>query len=376
MKDSSRLEALIRSRRIELFELVELIETTFESGNVKEIAVSKRMTIYMEASAMAQIKLTMALSHYDRHIPLFDGSVQAEGVDLQVLEVGQSEPLKHGRDRHERMLQKGEFDVCELSLSSYLMATSRGMPFTAIPVFPRRLFSLSQMWVNIDNGINSPQDLIGKRVGLSTFQTTLSVLAKGDLQSEYDVPWRKMDWVVSKEEAVPFKPQEGVRIELVAPGKKMGAMLEQGEISALMVPHPPQQALKGSPKIRRLFADPKQEEIKYFRKNGYYPIMHVVAFKDEVLAKNSWLAQSIMAAFDKAKETSVAYYDDPNWSRFVWGRHLFEEERKAFGDNPWPHGVKKNRANLERFISYSLDQGLIEKKLEVEELFAVTTLDS
>jgi 4,5-dihydroxyphthalate decarboxylase len=325
---------------------------------------------------MAGLKLTMALSHYDRHIPLFEGSVQAEGVDLQVLEVGQSEPLKHGRDRHERMLQKSEFDVCELSLSSYLMAKSRGMPFTAIPVFPRRLFSLSQMWVNVDTGINSPPDLIGKRVGLSTFQTTLSVLAKGDLQSEYSVPWRKMDWIVSKEEAVPFKPPEGVRIELVAAGKKMGAMLEQGEISALMVPHPPQQALKGSPKIRRLFADPKQEEIKYFQKNGYYPIMHVVAFKDAVLAKNPWLAQSIMAAFDKAKETCVAYYDDPNWSRFVWGRHLFEEERKAFGDDPWPHGVKKNRANLERFIGYSRDQGLMEKKLEVAELFAATTLDS
>ena len=157
---------------------------------------------------MAGLKLTMALSHYDRHIPLFDRSVQAEGVDLQVLEVGQSEPLKHGRDRHERMLQKGEFDVCELSLSSYLMAKSRGMPFTAIPVFPRRLFSLSQMWVNVDAGIKSPLDLIGRRVGLSTFQTTLSVLAKGDLQSEYNVPWRKMDWVVSKEEAVPFKTLE------------------------------------------------------------------------------------------------------------------------------------------------------------------------
>jgi len=325
---------------------------------------------------MAGLKLTMALSHYDRHIPLLDGSVQAEGVDLQILEVGQSEPLKHGRDRHERMLQNSEFDVCELSLSSYLMAKSRGIPFTAIPVFPRRLFSLSQMWVNVDSGINSPHDLIGKRVGLSTFQTTLSVLAKGDLQSDYNVPWRKMDWVVSKKEAVPFKPQEGVRIELIAPGKKMGAMLEQGEISALMVPHPPPQALKASPKIRRLFTDPKHEEIKYFQKNGYYPIMHVVALKDEVLAKNPWLSQSIMAAFDKAKEACVAYYDDPNWSRLVWGRHLFEEERKAFGDDPWPHGVKKNRANLERFISYSLDQGLMEKKLEVGELFATTILNS
>lgn len=325
---------------------------------------------------MAGLKLTMALSHYDRHIPFFDKSVQVEGVDLQILEVGQSEPLKHGRDRHERMLQKREFDVCELSLSSYLMAKSRGMPFTAIPVFPRRLFSLSQMWINVDSGINSPRHLIGKRVGLSTFQTTLSVLAKGDLQSEYDVPWRKVEWIVSKEEAVPFKPQEGVHIELVAPGKKMGAMLERGEISALMVPHPPEQALKGSPTIRRLFADPKQEELKYFRKNGYYPIMHVVAFKDEVLAKNLWLAQSVTAAFDKAKEACLAYYDDPNWSRSVWGRHLFEEERIAFGDDPWPHGVKKNRANLERFIGYSLDQGLMQNKLEVADLFAATTLDS
>src|SRR5882724_13148424 len=325
---------------------------------------------------MTKPRLTIAMSHYDRHVPFFDGTVQPEGIDLDVLIVGQSDRQRDGEERHERMLQKGEFDVAEISLSSYLMAKSRGMPFTAIPVFPRRLFSLSQMWVNVDAGINSPPNLIGKRVGLSTFQTTLSVLAKGDLQSEYDVPWRKMEWIVSKQEAVPFKPPEGVRIELVAPGKKMGAMLEQGEISALMVPHPPQQALKGSPKIRRLFADAKQEEIKYFQKNGYYPIMHVVAFKDEVLAKNPWLAQGIMAAFDKAKETCVAYYDDPNWSRFVWGRHLFEEERKAFGGDPWPHGVKKNRANLERFIGYSFDQGLMEKKLEVEELFAATSPES
>jgi 4,5-dihydroxyphthalate decarboxylase len=325
---------------------------------------------------MAGLKLTMALSHYDRHIPFFDGSVQVEGVDLAVIEVGQSEPLKHGRDRHERMLKKSEFDICELSLSSYLMAKSRGMPFTAIPVFPRRLFSLSQMWVNVDAGIHSPQDLISRKVGLSTFQTTLSVLAKGDLQSEYNVPWRRMRWVVTKEEAVPFKPQEGVKIELVAPGKKIGAMLEQGEIDALMVPHPPQEALRGSAKICRLFSDPKDEEARYFRKNGFYPIMHVVAFKDDVLAKNPWLAESVMRAFEQAKQASMRYYDDPNWSRFVWGRHLFEEERKAFGEDPWPYGVRSNRVNLERFIGYSLDQGLIAKKLAVNELFAHSTLDS
>ena len=325
---------------------------------------------------MANVKLTMALSHYDRHIPLFDGSVRAEGVDLQVLEVGQSNPLKHGQDRHERMLQKGEFDICELSLSSYLIAKSRGMRFTAIPVFPRRLFSLSQMWVNANAGIHAPRDLIGKKVGLSTFQTTLSVLAKGDLQAEYDVPWRKIAWYISKDEAVPLKPIEGVNMRLVKPEQKMGAMLDQGEIDALMVPHPPQEALRGGARIRRLFTDPKAEETKYFQKNGYYPIMHLIVFKDDALSKNPSLATGVMGAFDRAKEVCMEYYDDPNWSRFVWGRHLFEEERKVFGGDPWPHGVKKNRANLERFIGYSLDQGLMEKKLDIEELFAESTLGS
>ena len=325
---------------------------------------------------MANLRLTIALSHYDRHIPFFDGTVKAEGIDLQVLEVGQSSPLKHGQDRHERMLQKGEFDICELSLSNYLIAKSRGMPFTAIPVFPRRLFSMSQMWVNADAGIDSPQALVGKKVGLSTFQTTLSVLAKGDLETEYGVAWRKIDWYISKEEAVPLRPLEGVSLQTLKPGQKLGVMLEHGEIDAIMMPHPPKEALRGGGNIRRLFADPKAEESKYFRKNGYYPIMHVIAFRDDVLKSNPWLATSVSAAFDQAKEICREYYDDPNWSRFVWGRHLFEEERKAFGDDPWPHGIKKNRANLERFIGYSLNQGLLERKLEVEELFARSTLDS
>jgi 4,5-dihydroxyphthalate decarboxylase len=325
---------------------------------------------------VANLKLTMAVSHYDRHFPFFDGSVSIDDVDLSVLLVGQSEPLKHGVDRHERMLQKGEFDVCELSLSSYLMARSRGMPFTAIPVFPRRLFSMSQMWVRADAGIHAPKDLIGRKVGLSTFQTTLSVLAKGDLQSEYGVDWRKIEWVVAKEETVSFKPQEGVKIRLVSPGKKIGSQLEAGEIDALFMPHPPKEVLRGSDKIRRLFADAKQEELNYFRKNGFFPIMHVVAFKDAVLEQNPRLARGVMDAFEKAKEVCRRCYDDPNWSRLAWGRHLFEEERRLLGDDPWPYGVSKNRANLERFMAYSADQGLMEKKLAVEDLFAPSVMDS
>jgi 4,5-dihydroxyphthalate decarboxylase len=325
---------------------------------------------------MAERKLTMALSHYDRHFPFFDGSVKLDGFDLDVLLVGQSEPLKHGVDRHERMLRKGEFDACELSLSSYLMAKSRGLPFTAIPVFPRRLFSMSQMWVHAGAGVQSPGDLIGRKVGLSTFQTTLSVLARGDLESDYGVDWREIEWVVAKEETVPFRPQEGVKIRLAPAGKKIGRLLEEGEIAALFMPHPPKEVLRGSKKIRRLFPDARGEELNYFRKHGFFPIMHVVAFKDEALRENPRLPLNLMSAFERAKEICEHYYDDPNWSRLAWGRHLFEEERRLLGADAWPYGVKKNRANLERFMQYSLDQGLMDKRLAVEELFAAATLDA
>jgi len=282
---------------------------------------------------MPKTKLTLALSHYDRHIPFFDGSVQLEDFELEVLQVGQSVPLRDGADRHGRMLRKGEFDGCEVSFSSYLMAKSRGWPYTAIPVFPRRLFSLSMIWVNAKAGIQSPKDLIGRKVGLNTFQTTLSVLTKGDLQSEYDVPWRRIHWFTRRKETVDFKMEDGVQIDLLPEGKKIGSMLIQGEIDALVMPHPPKEVSEGSDRIKRLFPDPKGEELNYFQKNGFYPIMHILVFKDEVLKKYPEAATSLMGAFESAKTICREYYSDPNWSLMAWGRHLFEGTTGTFLNN-------------------------------------------
>jgi len=325
---------------------------------------------------VAKVKLTLAVNQFDRHMPLLDGTVTAEGIDLDVLAVGQGEKLKHGSDRNERMIQNREFDICELSLSSYLIAKSRKLPFTAIPVFPRRQFSQSNMWVNVNAGIREPKDLAGKGVGLNTFQTTLSVLAKGDLQSEYGVPWREISWYVSAEEPVAFDPLPGVSIKLIPRGKKIGAMLEEGEIDALFVPRIPEPAFRGSTKIRRLFHDPRDEERKYFQKNGFYPIMHVIVFRNEVLEAHPWTAQSVMAVFERAKDVARHYYDDPNWSLLAWARHLFEEERSVLGADPWSFGVRHNRTNLERFIKYSVDQGLMLNEIPLEEFFHPSTLET
>jgi 4,5-dihydroxyphthalate decarboxylase len=320
---------------------------------------------------MTKLKLTMALAHYDRHIPFFDGSLSVPpNIELTVLQVGQSTPLKDGVGRHERMIQRREFDVAEVSLSSYLMAKDRGAPLTAIPIFPRRLFSQSQIYVNIHAHIESPKDLIAKRVGLSSFQTTLSVLAKGDLQAEYGVPWLQVRWFLAKEENVPFLPRGGASLQKIPEGKKIGRMLEEGEIDALIMPHPPQSVMRGSKEVRRLFADPRQEELTYFQNNGFYPIMHILALKEELMEKEPWLARSLMDLFEEAKRITTEYYDDPNWSHLAWGRHCFEDQRDLLGADVWPSGLRRNRENLERFVEYSLDQGLIEKKKEMDDLFA------
>ena len=130
---------------------------------------------------MATVPITLALASYDRHVPFLDGSIQIPGFDLHALEVGQSAEGRHGQDRHRRMLESGEFDVAEVSFSNYLMALDRDAPFTAIPIVPRRLFSQSLFFTRIDSPLSGPESLVGRRVGLNTYQTTLSVLAKGDL---------------------------------------------------------------------------------------------------------------------------------------------------------------------------------------------------
>ena len=317
------------------------------------------------------MKITLALSHYDRHVPFFDGTLPLpEGLELEVLQVGQSVPLRDGADRHGRMIRQGEFDACELSLSSYVMAKDRGQPFTAIPVFPRRLFSQSRMYVLADSDIESPKDLIGRKVGLNTFQTTLSVLARGDMKWEYGVPWEKIKWYVAKEETVPFIAGEGVFIERIGEGKKIGRMLLDGEIDALIMPHPPKVVLEAGDRVRRLFPDAKGEELQYFRKNGYYPIMHIIALKKELVDREPWVAKALLTAFEEAKKICLSYYDDPNWSQLAWGFQHIEEQRKLLGDDPWPFGLRRNRANLERFLEYSLDQGLIGKIMDVDDLFA------
>jgi 4,5-dihydroxyphthalate decarboxylase len=189
------------------------------------------------------------------------------------------------------------------------------------------------------------------------------------------VPWEEIDWKLTTPEKVGFTVKQGVRVEFIGEND-VGKLLEDRRIDAFFLPHPPHSVVSGKTAARRLFADCRAEELAYYRRVGDFPIMHVVAIRQELLQREPWLARAVMAMFDHAKELAAAYYEDPNWSRLAWGRHAFEEERRLFVRDPWQNGFGRNKANLERFIRYSADQGLIDAPMLPESLFAEQTLDT
>ena len=321
-------------------------------------------------------EITIALDRYDRHFPFFDGTVKAPGgFSYRALQVGQSDHLRDGTDRHGQMIKHQAFDVSEFSMSTFLMAIDRGLPLIGIPVFPRRLFSQSCMFVRADSDIEHPRDLIGRRVGLSSFQTTLSLLAKGDLKFEYGVEWERIKWLMTTDEKVKFDPKPGVVVDRAPKGTDLGALLDRGEIDAIFMPHPPASVMKGKVPTRRLFKDSKAEEQRYFNKYGWWPIMHVVAMHTDLAKAEPSLPHALMQMFDQAHEINDDFYTDPNWSRLPWIRYAYEESQRVFS-NPWVNGFKRNKANLEQFILYSHDQGLLSERYAPERLFIPSTLDT
>ena len=320
---------------------------------------------------------TLALDRYDRHFPFFDGTVPLPpGLDLQVLQVGQENRWRDGDHRHSRMLNKGAFDAAETSLSSYVVAKGKGLPFTAIPVFPRRLFSQGQIYVNADAGIRTPADLAGRTVGLQSFQTTLAVLAKGDLAADHGVPLDSIKWRLHHADTLATKNSRGFDIQTLPDGTDLGTALAEGRIDALFYSRTPQAKGGLQDRIRRLFPDPRAAEEDYARSHGYWPIMHIVALKDDAVAANPDLPRQLMAAFGESSRIAASYLNDPNWSQIMWAKYALDQEREAFGRSLWTAGVAANRANLERFLGYSYDQGLLEQRLAVEDLFHSSVWES
>jgi len=304
--------------------------------------------------------------------------VQPDGIELNYLDMPVEETFF-------RMLRHQEFDVAEMSLSSYTVSLFREKKnFIAIPVFPSRFFRHSCIYVNTKSGIKEPKDLVGKKVGNPEYQMTAPVWIRGILQDEYGVGVDTQTYYQGGEEE-PNRPEK-LRIELPARIKvaqigerdTLAAMLRDGGIDAFYTARMPSTYHTGAGKVKRLFENYMEVEQAYYRKTGIFPIMHTVAIKRSVYEKHPWVAMSLYKAFVKSQQETYAdlYVTAALKAMLPWLTKHVEDARALMGDDYWPYGFAPNREALATFLRYHHEQGLSKRLLEPEELFAPETLES
>jgi 4,5-dihydroxyphthalate decarboxylase len=325
---------------------------------------------------LPNIHLTLACEDYDRMQALADGRVVVDGVDLTYLRLQVEETFF-------RMISNREFDIAEMSLSSYTMSKFNNDPFIAIPVFPSRVFRHSSIYVADKSDIRTPKDLIGKRVGVPEYQMTAAVWVRGILADEYDVPISSVTYMTGGEEQPGriekpgFEPPSGIDICPIPSGRTLSEMLGSGEIDALYGAHAPSSYVKGG-SVRRLFEDYVPIERAYYERTTIFPIMHVIVLRREIYERDKWLAMELLKAFNTSQAVAYANLNKTGvLSAMVpWLVAEVHATRALMGEDFWPYGVAKNEATLDTFLRYHFEQGLSPRKLSAHELFAPETLNA
>ena len=316
---------------------------------------------------MKKIHLTLATGDYESIRALKEGTVQPDGIELTVLTEMNSDV------RHWRMLRNREFDVAELSMSNYLMAKYTGLPFVAIPVFLHRRFRHGFIFLNAAKGILKPSDLIGKRIGLRNFQATANLWIRGILEHEFGLPHRSINWLKQDEEEVDWTPPADLKIQRITPDKSIEKMLVDGEIDALIHPELIQAILDKDKRVTRLFPNYRDLEMDYFKRTGIFPIMHTTAIKQAIVDKYPWVPINLMQAFEASKKAAYKRMENPRIVPLAWFRTFLEEQEEILGSDPWIYGLGEvNTKNLETLMQYSQEQGLLGRKMSLDELFINT----
>jgi 4,5-dihydroxyphthalate decarboxylase len=324
---------------------------------------------------MSRVRITLACWDYDRTRALREGKVSVEGVDLIYLSLPPEEIFW-------RMVRHEEFDASEMSFSTYVTLRARGDErFVAIPVFPSRMFRHSAIYVRAASEIQRPEQLKGKRVGVPEYQMTAAVWVRGLLHHEYGVKTSDVEWFTGgleepgRQEKVELQLPAEIRVTPIAPTRTLTEMLEVGELDAVVSARAPSALRRGT--VTRLFNNYWEEEERYYRRTGIFPIMHVLVLRRDIYEKHRWVAQTLYHAFEEAKRFAMREMEEVAAVKVMhpWIGAEVERLRAMFGEDWWPYGVESNRRTVEMLIQYLQEQGLIARPLGVEQLFAPETLE-
>ena len=310
-----------------------------------------------------KLELTLMLADYHRTRPLLNGEVTAKGVKLQPRRAETGEACL--RPVYE------EFDIAEMSLSWYMMARCRNEPVIALPIFPLRMQIHPYVFCSAASGIERPEDLKGKKIGMDEYRLTVGLWARGILQEYHGVRPEDCEWFTSSPEApaAGFKIPANVRVTVG--NEPTEQLLLRGGIDALIPPNVVPSFRARDPRIRRVFKDARATVNDYYRKTRIFPITHTLVMRQSLFDENPWLASSLLEAFTEAEAICRKSYDYAKRSAFPSAVLILEEEEEVFGNNPWDHGLTpENQVVLEKFVQYAHEQGYIPHRAPLSALFA------
>src|SRR5271169_4259367 len=318
---------------------------------------------------MSRLALSIACGDYDRVRPLVDGCVQIDGVDPVFM-------LLEPEEIFFRAFRHAEFDICELSLSSFTVKTARGdSPYVGVPAFVSRAFRHNAIYVRTDR-IKKPADLKGKKIGVPEYQLTANVWARAILEDDHSVKPSDIHWIragmeeAGRVEKIAITLPKGVTLENAPEGRTLSSMLETGEIDAFIGPRVPS-GFGRHPNIGWLFADPVAAAKDYFKRTGIFPIMHIVGVRRELAEAHPWLPGAVLKAFERAKTIALEKLSDTSSTKvtlpFVEERLM--EARALMGEDFWSYGLAANRKALETFLRHHHAQGLSSRLVTPEEMF-------
>ena len=318
---------------------------------------------------MTKLNLSVAVGPYDRTRALIDGAVQIDGVSAACMTLSPEEIFF-------RAFRHAEFDICELSLSSFTVKTAQGGgPYVGVPAFVSRAFRHTSIYVRTDR-IKKPEDLKGKRVGVPEYQLTANVWARAILEDDYGVKPSDIQWVrggiehAGRPEKITIKLPDDVKLENAPEGKTISAMLAEGSIDGFIAPRPPSLP-KNTPNVGWLFADPVAAARDYFTRTGIFPIMHIVGVRRELADKHPWLPGAVYKAFEQSKAAALDLLSDTSATKVTlpFVEERLAEARDLMGEDFWSYGLAANRKTLETFLRHHHAQGLSSRRVTPDELF-------
>ena len=318
------------------------------------------------------------MGNYDRTRPIIDGQVKIEGVAPICVTLSPEEMFF-------RAFRHQEFDVSELSISSYCVSVVRGNPhYVAIPVFLSRAFRHTSIYIRTDRGINSPNDLSGRRIGIAEYQLSANVWVRGILERDYGVKPSDITWVrggmntAGRPEKLKLDLPTEIRIEKAPAGTTLNQMLADGEIDGFIGPRSPRCFDEGHPQVGRLFGDSVNAASDYFKRSGIFPIMHVVGVRRTLADAHPWLPGALMKAFSAARDCAQQALSDTSATKVTmpFVEDNLQMIRKLMGDDFWSYGVAGNVKVLTAFCEMHYEQGLSPRKLAIDELFHPATYET